>query len=143
MLKLTHFSLATTEELFQYKYNNFKLPEFPGYTQDQWGIKAHNRPWIDDVGEFDKGQKIIEVGGAYSTLPEYLSKKYQLEAWVGDSFINESNKGNWSRWGGPENLSEKNQNTKYVFENFGSFSTSFKDRFFSLIFKAGQSCKLS
>ncbi|MEO0339959.1 MAG: DUF882 domain-containing protein, partial [Bacteroidota bacterium] len=25
----------------------FELDAFPGYTNDQWGIKAHNRPWIE------------------------------------------------------------------------------------------------
>jgi hypothetical protein len=59
MLTLTHASLATVDELFRYKDSGFKLDSFPGYTDDQWGIKAYNRPWIADVGQFQEGQKII------------------------------------------------------------------------------------
>lgn len=86
MLYLTSAKLARVDELFQYKFSGFKLDDLQGYTDDQWGIKAHNRPWIEDVGKFASGQKIIEVGGAYSLLTEYLANKYKLEPWVGDDF---------------------------------------------------------
>lgn len=68
-LTLTHASLATVDELFRYKAAGFTLPPFPGYTPDQWGIKAHNRPWVDEAGRWATGQRILEVGGAYSRLP--------------------------------------------------------------------------
>ena len=63
MLVLTDVHLATVDELFRYKSRGFELERFPGYTPDQWGIKAHNRPWIEEAGDFAKGQRIIEVGG--------------------------------------------------------------------------------
>lgn len=134
MLTLISAKLATVEELFKYKSENFKLNMFPGYSFDQWGIKAHNRPWIDDVGKFKKGQKIIEVGGAYSTLPEYLAKKYKLEAWVGDDFGLKNNENTWSRWGNPKNNINANQNTKYIFEPFGIYSDKYPDGYFDRIF---------
>jgi hypothetical protein len=74
MLVLNFAGIAKIEELFRYKYQRFQLDAFPGYTDDQWGIKAHNRPWIEEAGKFTKGMKIIEVGGAYSLLPKYLSE---------------------------------------------------------------------
>ncbi len=115
MLTLISAKLATIEEPFLYKKHGFNLKKFPGYTKDQWGVKAHNRPWIDSVGEFKKDQNIIEVGGAYSTLPEYLAKKYKLHAWVGDDFGLKTRGKIWSRWGYPKAYARKNKFVKYVF----------------------------
>jgi hypothetical protein len=134
MLILTHMALATVEELFRYKSSGFDLETFPGYTSDQWGIKAHNRPWIEEAGKFAKGQKIIEVGGAYSLLPKYLGEKYELEAWIGDDFGVKTGEALWSRWGAPEDLPKKYPAVRYVFERFGSFSPQFPDAYFDRIF---------
>lgn len=140
MLVLKNATLATTEQLFRYKNQGFSLEKFsfPGYTTDQWGIKAHNRPWVEEAGEFSSGQKIIEVGGAYSLFPKYLASKHNgLEAWSGDDFgeyLGEENM--WSRWGNPMDLPNKHPQIKYVFEPFGQYSekypTSYFDRIFSI-----------
>lgn len=134
MLVLTHASLAKIDELFKYKSQNFCLEDFPGYTSDQWGIKAHNRPWIAENGQFKKGQRIIEVGGAYSLLPKYLSDRYQLEAWIGDDFGASTGSNLWSRWGNPQELPNKYPSVKYVFENFGTYSKQYPYRGFDRIF---------
>ncbi|OGW40592.1 MAG: hypothetical protein A2Y97_05035 [Nitrospirae bacterium RBG_13_39_12] len=135
MLFLTYCALATVEELFQYKSKGFKLSEFPGYTVDQWGIKAHNRPWIEERGQFAKGQKIIEVGGGYSLLCKYLNEKYQVEAWIGDDFgITTGTSEIWSRWANPYEHAAKNPQIKYVFEPFGNFSDKYPDQHFDRIF---------
>lgn len=134
MIKIIHASLATVEELFQFKHIGQDLPSFPGYTKDQWGIKAHNRPWIEFNGDFQKGQKIIEVGGAYSTLPKYLGKKYDLENWIGDDFGKYNSESLWSRWGEPTELIKRNPETKYIFEPFGRFSDNYPDNYFDKIF---------
>ncbi len=134
MLVLTHAALATVDELFRYKSQGFKLEDFPGYTPDQWGVKAHNRPWIEEAGQFAKGQKIIEVGGAYSLLPEYLAEKYELEAWIGDDFGVASEEAIWSRWGNPLDLPSKHPSVKYVFEQFGNSSSKYPNAYFDRIF---------
>lgn len=134
MLTLTHASLATVSQLFQYKQHGLDLEPFPGYTRDQWGIKAHNRPWVVDVGDFKQGQKIIEAGGAYSTLPKYLAKEFDLEAWVGDDFGEGSDESIWSRWGDPRDLPTKNPEVKYSYKNFGSFSETHPSDYFDRIF---------
>jgi hypothetical protein len=134
MLVLTYAALATVEELFLYKSRGLKLEEFPGYTPDQWGIKAHNRPWIEDAGQFSVGEKIIEVGGAYSLLPKYLAERYCVEAWIGDDFGMDSDNEIWSRWGDPQQLPKKYPSVKYVFEPFGTFSTKYPERYFDCIY---------
>jgi SAM-dependent methyltransferase len=134
MLFLTHANLAKVYDLFRYKEMGFKLEKFPGYTDDQWGIKAHNRPWIEEMGQFAEGQKIVEVGGAYSLLPKYLAEKYDLEAWIGDDFGMSANEPLWSRWGDPRELPEQYPSTKYIFKRFGTFSPKFPDAYFDRIF---------
>ena len=107
MLVLTHASLATVDELFRYKAQGFDLPPFPGYTADQWGIKAHNRPWIVESGDWEKGQRVIEVGGAYSRLPEWLGTEYGVEPWIGDDFGEAGGETEmWSRSGRPEGAAQ-------------------------------------
>jgi hypothetical protein len=137
MLVLKSVSLATTEQLFSYKSSGFSLEEFsfPGYTMDQWGIKAHNRPWIEESGKFSSEQKIIEVGGAYSLLIKYLSNKYHLEGWIGDDFGEHlEDETLWSRWGNPKELSIKHPDIKYVYEAFGKFSDKYPSAYFDRIF---------
>ena len=134
MLTLTSYKFATVEELYFFKQQPLILKKFPGYSNDDWGIKAHNRPWIEKVGKFKGNQEIIEVGGAYSTLPEYLARKYKLKAWVGDDFGESSGENIWSRWGNPRNYAKKNKLVKYVFEPFGVFSRRYPDRHFDRIF---------
>ncbi len=134
MLTLTHASLATTEQLFRYKSSGFKLDEFPGYTPDQWGIKAHNRPWIEAAGNFSSGQSVMEMGGAYSLLPKYLGDKYGVEAWIGDDFGAESDDEMWSRWGDPHALPEKYPTVKYVFEPMGKFDEQYPNGYFDCVF---------
>lgn len=134
MLVLTQATLATVDELFLYKSQGFNLEDFPGYTPDQWGIKAHNRPWIEEAGQFAKGQKVIEVGGGYSLLPKYLAEKYELEAWIGDDFGMASGEPIWSRWGNPLDFVIKYPSVKYVFERFGTFSSKYPDAYFDRIF---------
>jgi hypothetical protein len=133
--KLTQCSLGTMQELFEYKEQKIKLPPFPGYSVNQWGIKAHNRAWIINGGNFKKGMKIIEVGGAYSTLPLYLAKKYKLEAWVGDDFGKYNSETDlWSRWGNPKKLPKINKPVKYVFRPFGIFSKEYPKNYFDVVF---------
>lgn len=133
MLVLTHATLASVEELFKYKQAGFELESFPGYSPDEWGIKAHNRPWVDEVGRFAEGQRVIEVGGAYSSLPYHLSRKYNLDAWVADDFGMSSGEATWSRWGDPENLAKRFHPVRYVFARFGKYSNLFPDSYFDRI----------
>jgi SAM-dependent methyltransferase len=135
-LRLTQLRFATVAELFHYKRLGFELPPFPGYTTDQWGIKAHNRPWVALNGRFAPGQKVVEVGGAYSSLPAYLADQHGVEAWVGDDFgaSEPTEEAVWSRWGDPRELPRVRPQVKYVFQNFGEFSPEFPDRYFDRVF---------
>jgi SAM-dependent methyltransferase len=135
MLTLTHASLATMEELFRYKEAGFVLPDFPGYTSDQWGIKAHNRPWIEEKGQFEHGQRVLEVGGAYSRLPEYLGTKFGVEPWIADDFgVAAGEEAIWSRWGDPTELPGRYPGVHYVFRRLGEFTPELPNAHFDRVF---------
>lgn len=132
---ITFLEMATVAQLFEYKHAGFELDPFPGYSPDQWGIKAHNRPWVEERMGLSAGQRVMEVGGAYSTLPKRLHDRYGVEAWVADDFGASSGEtAMWTRWGDPKELPTRNHPVKYVFEPFGGFSKSFPDDYFDCIF---------
>ncbi len=133
MLTLTHASFATIEELFQYKFEGFALEPFPGYTPDQWGIKAHNRPWIAAAGEFTEGQRVLEVGGAYSLLLEHLALNCGVESWVVDDFGTKSDELFWARWSDPHEYAAQHPNIRYVFERLGDKGSTLPEHHFHRI----------
>jgi hypothetical protein len=128
-LVCTFAALATVEELFRFKSDGFALPPFPGYSDDQWGIKAHNRPWVAAHGQWASGQRVIEPGGAYSRLPEWLGQRHGVDPWIGDDFGALAGDALWSRWGNPSELPTKFPTVTYRFENFGPRSTYPSDHF--------------
>ncbi len=133
--KVSFLALGKTIELFRFKQDEFKIDPFPGYSDDQWGIKAHNRPWVISRMKMSKGLRALEVGGAYSTLPKMLADKHGIEAWIGDDFgasINDVTM--WTRWGNPQELPIKNKPVIYVFEPFGAFSEKYPSNYFDYIF---------
>lgn len=132
---LTHAQFATVEQLFDYKEQKFSLPPFPGYSDDQWGIKAHNRPWIEATGAFKKGERIAEVGGAYSLLPEYLSDRYGTESTIIDDFGGYSNETDmWQRWGNPDEWIAAHPKVNYIKHPVGFFRKEIPDNYFDCIF---------
>lgn len=132
---VTRLKLGTIEEMFRYKDEGFTLPPFPGYDPNQWGIKAHNRPWVVSRMKLGSGVRIIEVGGAYSTLPKKLIDDFQVEAWVGDDFgVSVNDTALWTRWGNPQELADKNKPVKYVFEAMGAFSSQYPNEYFDYVF---------
>lgn len=131
---ITRVRFATVDELFRYKDSGFTLPPFPGNTGDQWGIKAHNRPWIEEAGRFTKGERIIEIGGAYSTLPEYLAAKYGTESWIGDDFGAYTEDKLWTRWGDPDEWIRAHPAVRYVRKPLGFFAEDYPTGYFDCVF---------
>ena len=134
---ITSAQFATYRQLFAYKKRSIKMSPFPGYSypDDQWGIKAHNRPWVEECGAFKRGERIAEVGGAYSLLPEYLAETYGTESWIIDDF-GEYNKETdlWQRWGNPDNWISKHPLVRYVKKPMGFFDPEIPDNYFDCVF---------
>ena len=131
---ITAARFATVDELFRFKETGFVLPPFPGYSDDQWGIKAHNRPWIDVAGKFQRGERVIEVGGAYSLLPEYLADKHGTESWIADDFGAYTSEALWSRWGDPDAWIAAHPRVRYVKKPLGFFDPDYPDDHFDCVF---------
>lgn len=132
---LTHAEFATVSQLFHYKERGLPLKPFPGYTDDQWGIKAHNRPWIAATGSFQRGERVAEVGGAYSLLPEYLAERHGVESWIIDDFgvsLNET--ALWQRWGDPAAWTEAHPAVHYARTAMGKFDPAIPDQYFDCVF---------
>ena len=127
--------LATVASLLAYKKRGLPLKPFPGYTDDQWGIKAHNRPWIDATGRFSHGEKVAEVGGAYSRLPEYLADTYGTESWIIDDFGAYSNESDmWTRWGDPDEWIRRHPQVRYCKRPVGFNSPELPADYFDCVF---------
>ncbi|MCU0390870.1 MAG: class I SAM-dependent methyltransferase [Thermoflexibacter sp.] len=114
MLKVEQLRWGTVEELMQ--FHDEKVPFA------DWGIKGHNRPFILKNCSFQPNMKVVEVGGAYSDLPQYIAQNYGCEVHVIDDFGVESGEPLWSRWGSREELMQKNPDVKYIFERVGNVS---------------------
>ncbi|SFE77462.1 class I SAM-dependent methyltransferase [Thermoflexibacter ruber] len=112
MFKVEQLRWATVEELM--RFHDEKIPF------SDWGIKGHNRPFILKNCHFQQGMKVVEVGGAYSDLPQYIAQNYDCEVHVIDDFGVESGEPLWNRWGSREELMQKNPNVKYIFERVGN-----------------------
>ncbi len=90
-----------------------------------WGIKGHNRPFILKNCAFKSGMRVVEVGGAYSDLPQHIAENFGCEVHVIDDFGVESGEAEmWSRWGEREALQQKNPKVKYIFERAGNLQSS-------------------
>jgi SAM-dependent methyltransferase len=100
-----------------------------------WGIKGHNYPWILKHGKFSKGQRVLDVGGGYSPLPQVIAERYGSQCWVADDFGVESGEKEWFRKGDRESLKEKYPLVNYVYERIGNIdSKSFERQSFDVIY---------
>jgi SAM-dependent methyltransferase len=89
-----------------------------------WGIKGHNRPFILEACQFKPDMKVVEIGGAYSDLPQYIATQFGCEVHVIDDFGVESGEAEmWSRWGEREALLQRNPDVRYIFERAGNFAS--------------------
>lgn len=126
MYILNKFEWGSVFEMMQFHEKRLPFAE--------WGIKGHNRPWIIANGNFAKGEKVAEIGGAYSGLPQYLSDKYNVDAWVVDDYGVESKEELWSRWGNREELKSKYPSVNYVFERIGVGTSNIPMNYFDCIY---------
>ncbi|MFN0253194.1 MAG: class I SAM-dependent methyltransferase [Kofleriaceae bacterium] len=134
MATLTAVRFATVDELFRFKESGFSLDPFPGYSDDQWGIKAHNRPWIESAGRFARGERVVEVGGAYSLLPQRLAERFGTESWIADDFGAYTSETTWQRWGDPDTWIAAHPKVRYVKQPLGFFSPELPDEHFDCVF---------
>lgn len=128
MLIVEQLRWGTVSELMEFHQQGIPFAD--------WGIKGHNRPFILKHGHFKPGMRVVEVGGAYSDLPQHIATHYGCEVHVIDDFGVESGESEmWSRWGEREALLAKNPDVKYIFERAGNMaSTNIPTNYYDLVF---------
>lgn len=116
MLEFVEVSLADTRRLFNLRQTS---PIEVGL-----GIKGFDYGWVVASREWKAGEKILDVGGAYSRLPLFLQKTYGCETWVVDDFAAGTGEGFWARNRSPQEYIDNHPEVHYVFEYVGDESKS-------------------
>ena len=111
MLEFVEVSLADTRRLFQYRQT--------GQIEVGLGIKGFDYGWVVACRDWKAGEKILDVGGAYSRLPLFLQKQYGCETWVVDDFAAGTGEAFWARNRSPQEYIQAHPEIHYVLEYVG------------------------
>jgi hypothetical protein len=114
--QLLEASLADLDRLYQFKQEDLFNTDF--------SLKGFDYPWIVKSHLWKPGEKVLDVGAAYSPLPIHLQNTYGCEMWVADDFGMNSNDPFWTRNASPQEHIARNPNVKFVFERLGDPATS-------------------
>ena len=129
MLRIDEVALANTRCLYEYRQNcNYKIT---------FNIKGFDYGWLLTSHRWKSGEKVLDVGGAYSPFPNYLSTKFNCETWVADDFGVSEGSAFWTRGRSPEEHIVTHPETKYVLERIGDpTQTSLPKAYFDTIYSA-------
>lgn len=127
MYDLLECSLADTRRLFAYKQKCELTTDF--------GLKSFAYGWLSSVRSWKAGEKVLDVGGAYSPFPVYLHNTCGCEAWVVDDFGTKSDEPYWLRGRIPTEHVKKFPEVKYVLERVGDpASSSLPEGYFDVVY---------
>lgn len=127
MYDLLECSLADTRRLFEYRQKSQLTTDF--------GLKSFAYGWLASVRQWQAGEKVLDVGGAYSPFPVFLQTTYGCDAWVVDDFGTKSNEPYWLRGRSPEVHVHKHPEVNYVLERVGDPSNStLPESYFGVIY---------
>ncbi len=128
MYEVLETSLATVSRSYDYQIRSI-------YGADFNNLKGFGSPWLLDSHHWKKGEKVLDVGGAYSELPIYIQKKYGCEVWVADDFGLDSAAAEWTRGRSPQEHIAANPQVKYVLERVGPMEKStLPDHYFDVVY---------
>ncbi|MBN2556285.1 MAG: class I SAM-dependent methyltransferase [Anaerolineales bacterium] len=129
MYTLIESSIADTGRLFDYLQRDTYGADFH--------LKGFEYAWIIRSRKWQVGEKIADIGGAYSQLPDYLVKTYGCETWVVDDFGTKSNEEFWLRNRDLEEFLTKKSPVNYVIERLGNpAESSLQEGFFDVVISA-------
>jgi SAM-dependent methyltransferase len=129
MVQIKEISLADTRRLYQYKADlKYDIP---------FTVKGFDYGWILSARNWQKDDTVLDVGGAYSFLPNYLSTEYGCETWVVDDFGISANDKFWARNHSPHEHIKNHPETRYVLERVGNPETSsLPQSYFNVVYSA-------
>jgi SAM-dependent methyltransferase len=111
MYEILEISLADTRRMYKYKQQDLFGADF--------NIKGFDYPWLISSRTWGKGENVLDVGGAYSALPEHLHSEYGVKAWVVDDFGIDSSEVFWERGRSPQEHIAARPQIHYVLERLG------------------------
>jgi hypothetical protein len=127
--QLLEASLADLDRLYQYKLEDIFKADF--------SLKGFDYPWVVKSRQWKPGEKVLDVGAAYSPLPIHLQAAYGCEMWVADDFGIKSNDPFWTRNASPQEHVSKYPQVKFIFERLGDpASSSLPAGYFDVVYSA-------
>jgi SAM-dependent methyltransferase len=127
--EVVEISLADTQRIFEYMQEGVYGVEF--------NLKGFDYPWIIKSRPWKKGERILDVGAAYSPLPIHIAKTYGCEVWVADDFGCSVEDSFWLRNQSHEEHIQRNPEIKYVLERLGDpQGSSLPEGYFDCIYSA-------
>lgn len=129
MYTIGEISLADNRRLIQYNVDQVFGSKFY--------LKGFEYPWILSSREWKAGDKILDVGAAYSSLPIYIANTHQCEVWSVDDFGTASGEDFWLRNQDPQDHIRANPQVKFVLERLGDPAhSSLPENYFDCIYSA-------
>jgi hypothetical protein len=129
MYRLIEASLADLTRLYPYKQQELFRADF--------SLKGFEYPWILTSRDWQPGEKVLDVGAAYSPLPLHIQETYNCELWVADDFGLYSNDPFWARQASPQEYIACHPQVKFVLERLGDpANSSLPLNYFDLIYSA-------
>jgi SAM-dependent methyltransferase len=111
MYQVLEVSLADLPRLYHYKLND-------GYKAN-FSLKGFDYPWLFGSRDWKKGERVLDVGPAYSSFPAEIHKSYGCEMWAVDDFGTLSNDPFWLRGQSPQQHIAEHPEIKYILERVG------------------------
>jgi SAM-dependent methyltransferase len=127
MYEIKQLALASVQKLYEYHVQEAFGADF--------SIKGYDRPWLVTSRAWKQGERILDVGGAYSATPLHLSKTFGCETWVADDFGMDVDDPFWTRNRDPRGYIAEHPEIKYVLERVGDWTkSSLPENYFDVIY---------
>jgi SAM-dependent methyltransferase len=111
MYEVLEISLANVRRLYDYHLRNLFEANF--------NLKGFAYPWLISSHTWKKGEKVLDVGAAYSPMPIHLQQTYGCEVWCADDFGLISAEPFWQRNQSPSEYIAAHPEIKFVLERLG------------------------
>lgn len=129
MYNVLELSLADNRRLVQYNVDQLYGAKFI--------LKGFEYPWILRARQWKSGEKVLDIGAAYSPLPIHIADSYGCEVWSVDDFGTASGEEFWTRNQNPHDHINANPQVKFVMERLGDpDNSSLPEGYFDCIYSA-------
>lgn len=116
MYEVIEVSMGNLSRLYQYKAGEMYGVNF--------NLKGFDYPWLLASRTWKPGERVLDVGAAYSSLPMHIQETYGCEMWVADDFGLKSDDPFWQRGQSPHEHINSHPNIKFVLERLGDPQSS-------------------